>query len=167
MKINTSRKKTIIIAGTAALVVVAIITGASLHFINTNKTDTSSVIPAYKTILPQNKTIKTLGGWERVSPPGAAPVFAYADTINDISISVTEQPLPDSFKSKTSEKVAELAESYSATDELEATNTKVYIGTSAKGPQSVIFVKKNLLVLIKSQNRIDNKLWITYINSLN
>lgn len=122
--------------------------------------------PDYSTVLPKDKPISELGGWTRISPEGRDPVFAYADKIGDVTISVSQQPLPESFKSETSGKIAELAKQFSATEKLDANGTDVYIGTSAKGPQSVIFTKNGLLVLMKSQQKAESGSWKTYVESL-
>jgi hypothetical protein len=75
--------------------------------------------------------------------------------------------MPDSFKGDVDGSVATFAKSYGATDVQTAGATKVYIGTNADGPQSTIFTKDNLLILIKSQGKIADKDWVSYINSLN
>lgn len=118
--------------------------------------------PEYQTVIPKGKNIADLGGWKRVSPPKASPVYAYSDTLDNVSISVSQQPLPPSFNGN----VAELAKKFNATDKVDANGTDVYIGTSAKGPQSTIFTKNGLLILIKSQKSIDDKAWAYYIESL-
>jgi hypothetical protein len=122
--------------------------------------------PEYTTLLPDGKSIIELGGWQRVSPAESEAVYAYVDTLNGISISVSEQPLPETFKNNPDTKVAELAKSYNATEKISAGQTTVYLGASAKGPQSVIFTKSNLLVLIKSDAKVPNDAWVTYVNSL-
>ena len=122
--------------------------------------------PAYKTVLPADTSIRELGGWKRVSPPGKTPVFAYTDTIDGVTISVSQQSLPESFKSDVDSKTAELAKRFSATTKLDADGTTVYVGTSSKGPQSTILSKDNLLILIKSEKKISDKSWTTYVKSL-
>jgi len=123
--------------------------------------------PSFQTVLPSGQSITSLGGWHRVTPPGDDPVFAFGDTIDSVPISVSEQPLPDAFKHDTTNAVADLAKQYNATTKLKAGDTVVYIGASAKGPQSTILTKHNLLILIKSKNQIDNSSWTDYISSLN
>lgn len=162
------KKRTIIIGGIllVVLIIAAIATTAIIRQAN-HKTGQSIIQdPGYTTILPTGKSIIQLGGWVRVSPAGSDPVYAYADTVSGVPISVSEQPLPESFKSNSSDKVAELAKSYNATATITIGDTTVYIGTSAKGPQSVIFTKDNLLVLIKSEKQIENAAWSTYAASL-
>lgn len=122
--------------------------------------------PTYDIVLPQRTTVESLGGWQRVSPEGSDPVFAYSDAIDDTDISVSQQPLPESFKGNVAAQVKQLADSYSATTVIEAGGTVAYIGRSARGPQSVIMAKNDTLILIKSEKTISKDDWIAYINNL-
>lgn len=122
--------------------------------------------PDYPTMLPEGKTADSLGGWSRVSPPDRDPAFAYADEIDKTPVTVTQQPLPESFKPNIQENLASFAKGYTATTELMARDTTVYVGTSAKGPQSIIFTKNKLLILIKSSARLESNSIINYVNSL-
>jgi hypothetical protein len=128
----------------------------------------NSKTPNYTTVLPKDKSISELGGWKRVSPPKKPPVFAFTDTVDTVPISVSEQPLPESFnKNNINTQVAELAQKFNATNKVGAGGVTVYICTSSKGPQSVIFTKNNVLVLIKSENKIQDASWASYAQSLN
>jgi len=160
-----THKKIALVTGAALVVMLVVIVFAVLQGGKTEP-GTAPIVEdtGFQTILPSGKTIKDLGGWERISPLNTAPVFAYADKIDDVSISISQQPLP--FTGNIDEQVGQLAAAYSATNTLDASGTKVYIGTSAKGPQSTIFSKKDLLVLIKSQAKINNESWTRYISSL-
>lgn len=122
--------------------------------------------PDYPTLLPAGKTIDSLGGWTRISPPDSNPVFAYVDSIDSVRISVSQQPLPSEFNKNTAQKVKEMAAGYGADEAFVAGSTDVHIGASTKGPQSVIFNRNQTLVLIKSVAPIDNSRWVSYINSL-
>jgi hypothetical protein len=66
--------------------------------------------PNYATVLPQGKSIKSLGGWTKISPPKASPVYTYIDRLENVQINVSEQPLPDSFKSDTAKQLEQLAQ---------------------------------------------------------
>ena len=165
--IKRHKKTTLIaIATLIALILILVVIGG-VHS-KLDKTSDAPVIEetGFQTVIPSGKTISQLGGWQRISPLNTAPVYAYADKIGDVTISVSQQPLPTSFAGSVDEKVSELATAYSATNTLDAEGVKVYIGTSAKGPQSTIFTKNDLLILIKSQENIDNESWIRYITSL-
>ncbi len=122
--------------------------------------------PEYKTYLPAGKNIESYGGWTRVSPPDRNPVYAYSDTIFGTPINVSQQPLPKEFKPDTADQVAELAKGYHADHFITVKDTKVYIGTSAKGPQSVIFVKGETLILIKSSAKLSDDQWTSFVDSL-
>lgn len=123
--------------------------------------------PHYETVIPDGKTVEALGGWKRISPPNKPEVYAYSDKIGDVPISVSQQVLPKTFESNPSEQVADLAKKFSATTKIDAGDTIVYVGTSAKGPQSALLTKNNLLILIKSTKKVDEKDWAQYVKSLN
>jgi hypothetical protein len=135
-----------------------------------NYTGATLQTPDYITLLPTGKTIESLGGWTRVSPSNRNPVFAFMDTIDGKPINVSQQPLPPELKdikgNQDESQIVQLAQGYSANVKITASQTTVYIGTSAKGPQSVIFGKNNLLVLIKSSVTLTNDQWASYVNSL-
>lgn len=122
--------------------------------------------PSFKTILPTGKNIGELGGWNKISPPGKDPVYTYVDTIGRVSIQVSEQQLPSSFRADTSGNLGKLAEANNAHETIRAGDITAHIGTSTQGPQSVFLVKNDLLILIKSTDRIAEPLWQSYIKSL-
>lgn len=122
--------------------------------------------PDYDTVLPEGKTIQQYGGWTRVSPPNRDPVFAYADKIGAIPINVSQQPLPKDFADQPDQQIQQFAAGYAANKKLNVDGVTAYIGTSAKGPQSVIIVKGELLILIKASAVIPDTEWEKYIQSL-
>jgi hypothetical protein len=62
--------------------------------------------------------------------------------------------------------MTEMARAYNANTKLDADGVRVYLGSSAKGPQSVLFTKNGVLILMKSWATIPDADWITYIKSL-
>lgn len=171
-----STKRGMALACIIAVVLVSVsVAASSAHKQNIAKKAASAAIDQhkilenleYQTVLPESKSIDALGGWKRVSPPNTTAVYAYVDAIDGIAVSVSQQPLPANFKNDIDSQVAELAKKFDATDKLTAGDTKVYYGTSAKGPQSVIFTKNGLLILMKSQAKISPDSWTKYIKSLN
>ncbi len=123
--------------------------------------------PEYDTILPAGKSIESLGGWTRVSPPEHNDVFAYVDAISGIPISVSEQPLPDELQGDSTSKLEDLAQAYGANRFISGSDgTRIFIGTSSKGPQSLLFIKKDILFLIKSTTALNDEQWIDYIDTL-
>lgn len=165
-----SQKTMAIASGIVVLALAGIAFGFTQGQTQENTTDTSKAKsknePQYTTLLPEATSIKQLGGWVRVSPPGKSAVYAFQDSIKKTAISVTQQPLPTAFKTDPDSKLAELAKSYNATNKLKADKTVFYTGISAKGPQSVLFVKDDVLVLIKSEKKVSDKDWSTYIKLL-
>lgn len=122
--------------------------------------------PTFTTMLPSGKSPEDLGGWRRVSPSDRNPVYAYPDTVAGVSIIVSEQPIPDNFKADLTGSIEKLSDGYSAGRTFDVDGTLVHIGKSAKGPQSLIFTKRDLLILIKSSSTIPDDQWKTYIKSL-
>lgn len=120
--------------------------------------------PKFSTVLPAGKSINSLGGWKRNSPPENDPVYAYTDTIKDAKIVVSQQPLPERFKNAPREGLEETAKAFNATEVIDGVGA--YIGTSAKGPQFVLFIKNKVLVMIKSDKEIPQDEWRRYIRSL-
>lgn len=131
-----------------------------------DKKATGPTQPTHKTVTPDGVSVNTYGGWHRVSPETAEPVYAYDDILKGVVISVSQQPLPPNFKKDPAASVAEFAKQNSYTTKLKVGTVTAYLGTNAKGPQSVIFAKDDLLILIKSQDKISNKAWVRYIKSL-
>lgn len=123
--------------------------------------------PNYQTLLPRGKTIEQLGGWTRVSPPDRNPVFAYVDTVSRVQVTVSQQPLPEDFSTDPDQEVKDLAHDFNAKERVVADDATIYfVGTSTKGPQSVILAKGRTLVLIKSPVQIKNDIWSAYIATL-
>lgn len=166
---NNERLKTVLRQRRWPLLIgcLLIIGGIALSVIAfTRVTTTVGVTPSIATITPKGESIKALGGWSLVSPKGNDPVYAYTDTILGTAITVSQQTLPHAFVADSDTKVAELAKAYNATNKIVAGDTTIYIGTNADGPQSVIFTKNNLLIMIKSKATIKNSDWASYIQSL-
>lgn len=133
----------------------------------TRPADLSRGTPEYNTILPVGKDITALGGWTRVSPKDKDPVFAYVDKVGSIQLNVSQQPLPEALRTdNTAEQIAQLARGFNATEEVVANGITVHIGTSAKGPQSAIMVRDDLLILVKSAAPLTTAQWTDYISSL-
>ena len=122
--------------------------------------------PEYQTVLPEGKTIDSLGGWARVSPPEKDPVFAYVDMAGGVQLNVSQQIVPANFKDDPSGELAKLAEQFSATKRLVSDDLTIYIGTSSKGPQSAMLIKNGLLILIRSESMLPDDEWLTYAKAL-
>ncbi len=124
----------------------------------------TSVTPDFATLIPKGKDIQALGGYARVSPENSAAAYAYRDSMNDVPIIVTQQKKPESLSDQL--KIENLAKAYNATKQVQVDGTVVYLGKSEKGPQSAIFVKDDLLVLVKAEQEITDIYWVEYIGNL-
>lgn len=164
-------KQGVVISIVVMVVIGSLSVGAMIHQrnqVNQQANTASGIVEnlEYQTILPEGKSISQLGGWKRVSPADKISVFAYVDSLAGVVISISEQPLPDTAKGTANDLVADIAKKFNATTKLDASGTVAYLGTSAKGPQSIIFSRNGLLILIKSQKQIDSEVWVGYIKSL-
>lgn len=158
------QRKQVLIIG---VITVGVIIASILYILSLQPTPVQTTDgPNYTTILPENKTINSLGGWQRISPPDKEPVYAFSDKVSDTAIIVTEQPITStaSFVNNPETYVKNIKDVYEkhVTDN----STVFYVGTSTKGPQSVAFSKENLLILIKSEGKLSTKEWANYIQSL-
>lgn len=125
----------------------------------------ASIEPEFDTVLP---TTSINGeGTSVVKYDSQKKVASYTDQINTINITVSQQPLPDTFKDWPDEEIEKVARSFSANHIINASKTKVYLGTSGKGPQTAIFYKKAALVFIYSEDKISDEDWAEYISDLN
>ena len=76
------------------------------------------------------------------------------------------QPIPSTFKPAIGDNVKKVAEQFSANTVLSVDNGAAYLGTSAKGPQSFVGYRGDLLVFMTSQQKIADKAWADYFDSL-
>ncbi len=175
--LNSYRRQSMIIGLGMIVLIVVHAQHAPSDSGNTSATPTSATnkagaklqkgSPDFKTLLPDGKNAKELGDWTRVSPPDGNAVYAYADTLEGVPINVSQQPLPKDFKTDTAEHVRSLATDFGAQKHFTLHGSDIYIGTSTKGPQSIIFTKNGLLILIKSTQKISDDSWASYIEKLN
>lgn len=149
-------KKTLILGGIGfGILIIVIIT---IIIISTNRTPS----PSYTTFTPNGTSASKLGGWKQVNPTDQEPIYAFTDTIAEVAVTVSQQEVPRQYKNNTGVLLKEMTKvAYTELGE-----TGAFIGTSAKGPQSVILIKDTTLILIKSASTIPNDDWVAYITSL-
>lgn len=167
MAVSISKKQ--IMFGSIILLILAIGAAIAIFLINGSRAaplSSDNPRPSFSLVLPSNKSADSLGGVSLVSPEGASPVYAYADTINTVGITVSQQELPAAFKADVDKNIEQLAKQDNANRTIKAGETTVFVGKSVKGPQSLYFAKNDLLILVKSQNEISDADWIQYITSL-
>lgn len=122
--------------------------------------------PSFKILYPGNKDENSVGELVKVSPPASAPVYTYLDNVGEIQLNVSQQELPDTFKINQDGELQKLAGSFQANDVIQVDSVKVYHGQSGSGVQSLLFIKGNLLITIRSSQKITNDTWAAYISAL-
>ncbi|MDB5186189.1 MAG: hypothetical protein JWL85_712 [Candidatus Saccharibacteria bacterium] len=120
--------------------------------------------PDFKTVLPEGKKDQTKDG--RVGYDPKRRVVSFADTLDNTEITVSQQPLPEAFKKDPDAEVKKVAEGFAANEVINESSPKAYLGTSEKGPQSVVFHKNGLLVFIYSTRQVEKSAWAEYITKL-
>lgn len=127
------------------------------------KTD---VKPSFDMLLPKGKTTDQIS-FALVSPEGNAPVYAFIDQIGSTKIKISEQELPEQFKSNPDAELERVAKSFQATDIIQIDEIKVYHGLSDKTKvQSLVFVKNRRLIFIASPDKLTDDTWAGYILNL-
>ena len=97
-----------------------------------------------------------------ISPPDGGPAYAYVEQVSEgaNNTQITQQKRPDVFD------LVEAATNFNALDIIEVDDYKVYHGYAAEaGVQSLIFVKDDLLVSIRSPYYPD-EVWVNFIGQL-
>lgn len=124
----------------------------------------ASETPSFKAVLPDGKESETTS--DKVAYDAQRKVASYTDMVGGIKVTVSQQALPETFKDSPEEKVKKLAESFAANEVISTSSPTAYLGTSVKGPQTVIFTKNGLLIFIQSAQKIDKPDWAEYITKL-
>ncbi len=123
--------------------------------------------PDFTVLTPDNTPARSLRGKTLTPPNNSSSFFSFNDTVNGVYLKVSEQPLPEALKDPGEDPIQGLAQGYNANRSITAGgDTTVYIGTSSKGYQSIIFVKEGLLITIVSTAALNDDQWIQYIDSL-
>lgn len=166
IQISRPRNKYLFFSAIAMVLLGFVFLAIGIYQVHSSRADETSIAPNFKAVLPQGKTIESLGGWQKLTSPNGDVFFIFVDTINGVTVNVSQQQLPGKFEGDLSNKMVELARAYNANSKLDADGVHVYVGASAKGPQSVLFAKNGLLILVKSWATIPDAAWITYVKSL-
>jgi hypothetical protein len=94
-------------------------------------------------------------------------VASYPDQIDTIPITISQQKLPDTFKANPIVELEKLAKQINANTKLEAVGgINAFMGQSVRGPQTVVFVKDQTLIFIKSDSQVAISAWNNYLDTL-
>jgi hypothetical protein len=105
---------------------------------------------------------------KQISPPGNDPVYVFIDEVGGASVRVSQQQLPEAFKTEQASKLKELADSFQAGSIIQIDGNKIYHGYSDKngGVQSLVFIWSDRLFLVSADQKLSDETWVGYITSL-
>lgn len=166
-------KKNVIIGSAIILLILAGLTVLLLtqigrnHQVSVHQTAdaTCPATPAYPMKTPGGVAIDKLGGWEPNCPPSSTPTYAFTDKLKGASLKVTQQQLPEDFLASPTTHIQDIASDRNYDTKLPTVNMLAYLGTNARGPQSVIATDYRLLTLIQSTATVDDDDWVKYLDS--
>jgi hypothetical protein len=171
VKIPKISKKQLKIGLASFAIIAASVAGSILIINNRDKADEPTDVladvatePEFDTVLPDGKREETASG--KIGYDPKRKVASFTDTLDTATITVSQQELPEPFKTNPDEEVKKLAEGFSATEVINESNPKAFLGNDVSGAQTVIFHKKGLLVFILSNKPVEKDLWAEYITKL-
>lgn len=134
---------------------------------NTISVDGSiDVLPEFNILYPTGKDVASLESVTRKAPDGNV-IHTFKDTINSIEFELTQQELPDKFKSDQESQLLEVATNFQATKIIQIDDQKVYTGVNENtGIQSVFTIKDDKFISIKALQELTDDDWAAYIISL-
>jgi hypothetical protein len=103
----------------------------------------------------------------RRTPTGVL-LHTYRDSLEGTEIEVTQQELPESFKTSPSTELEKMAKSFQATDVIQIDQSTIFHGLDEKTRvQSLFTIKANVLISIRSAIKLSDDIWAAYFLSLN
>lgn len=118
--------------------------------------------PTISLLIPKGKTVSGLDV-VRISPEGNDVVYAYIDKYEGQDIMLSQQKVPKAFDYNRNAELERVAKEFQATDVIQVDANKIYHGLSDKTKQqSLIFIKNDRLVFIKSPAVLSDSLWASY-----
>jgi hypothetical protein len=122
--------------------------------------------PSFAPIAPSTKPSLAEVGNQGTSFDGTRDSYSYSDTIENVPLIVSQQPLPSKF-SNAAKAVSTAAQAIGARQTITTKSTVAYMATSSKTTnQSLVFSLKGLLIFIQSDFPHSADDWKNYINSL-
>ncbi len=121
--------------------------------------------PSFAPIVPGGSVAETVDG--RVAYDAEKQVVSYQSKVaSGTTVTVSQQKSPESFKSNPDFELKKLAEQFSANQTLQVGGAVAYLGTSTKGPQTVVYYSNELLIFLFSTEKLSSSDWEEYIASL-
>jgi hypothetical protein len=122
--------------------------------------------PTFVPVAPKNHLELAEGKSQATAFDGKRDSYSYTDTIENVPLTVSEQPIPANFSSA-QQAISSIARSMNATSTLKTHGTVAYEAKNSKtSTQTIIFTMDNLLIFMQSNFQHDDGSWENYINSL-
>jgi hypothetical protein len=168
--LRAHRKKAIL--GLAGLLIGSILIFAFMLQMQTRSTpqttevlnSNQSASPAFPTVAPGGDISRTQSGKLGYDPD--KKVASYTDAIAGTPVTISQQALPERFQPDPTGELAKFAEEINAKEKHEVGDVIAYSGLSAKGPQTTILIKNQLLVFIAADKELPDDALKSYIASL-
>lgn len=171
-----SRKHYIIASASLLLIIAGIVVGNKYFFndkpqagevAGTNNQGSSEVTtptndPKFSIIKPQGREIPK----EKIIYDSKRNFTKFDDEINGVPITVSQQPMPDAFKADPKAGAAKIAKNFGTTDSFMFDDIELNYGQDEKGPQTMIFTKKDLLIFIMTSQQVDKEGLKVYAGNL-
>lgn len=123
----------------------------------------NSVTPAYAPLTPTGDD----GSVSGAQYDSKRKLYKYNDTYKGVSLTISQQPLPDTLRQDKT-KLKDIAKaSIGATEKFETVHGDVYITTDeTTGMQRMIVSHRQLLIFIQSAKTLSTADWVIYVQAL-
>lgn len=121
--------------------------------------------PNFIPVVPQSEASLASVG-PKSAYDGTRNTYSYSDTFQGTSLTVSQQPVPASFKSATAA-ITTVAKSLGAATPVLANNGTGYLATDTKsGSQTVVFALNDVLIFVQSPFKHSAADWASYLGTL-
>lgn len=122
--------------------------------------------PTFTPFAPKTKPQLAQGKSQATAFDGKRDSYSYTDNIQNVPLTVSEQPIPSNFSSA-AQAVASIAKSMNATHVIKASGLTAYEAKSSQtSTQTLILTNANILIFLQSNFPHDDGTWANYISSL-
>lgn len=152
----------LIILTLAIIISAGLVLKAALNRSHQSKSFVNTMLasPNFHVLKPADNPTVTL------APLKGDHAFSFDDKIAGIAVTVNQQPLPSDFKANPAQALADFAKTLQTTTKFGAGSVTAYTGKTARGEQTTVFVKNDLLLFITSKQSLSNDQLANYINLL-
>jgi hypothetical protein len=158
------KPKVLAVGGFALAVMIVVVIGIARN----GSPQTASTAPdSFKPLVPKDSQgVAGVSDTKLSSEDGVGELFTFPDTFLDKPVTVSQQKLPDEFKTE-ADPAQKVAAQLGKTEQVSTAFGPVYFTTDKKSPmQTIIFVYRDSLAFITSATHRDGDTWKIYIESL-